>query len=209
MSAARAAPRSGGEPVYLKADVPPGRSGEWVVEHFTQEDRGAVDQPLSPQWMRYRPGEYTRLKKGPVTFMTDLYEEWWTQRRAIAEAARRGGHVLVTGLGLGLVVDAMFRQPESAVERVTVIEQSADVIRLVADSLEQRYPGRVEIIEADALRWDPPADARFSVGWHDIWPNPYDATITAEMDAVERRYAACCDWQACWAREWAESRRES
>lgn len=196
-------------PEYLKADIPPGRSGEWVVERFTQEDRGPVEQPLTPEWMRYRPGDYTRLRKGPVTFMTDLYEEWWTQRRAIAEAWARGGRVLITGLGLGLVVDAILARAGSPVERVTIVEQSPDVIRLVADPLQARHPGRVEIVQADALTWLPPDGARYTVGWHDIWPNPYDASILPEMDEAERRYAPYCDWQACWAREWAQSRRES
>ncbi len=193
---------------YQKANVPPGRSGDWIVEEFTQEDRGPARQPYVPRWARYRPGTYLRLKRGHTVFMTDLYEEWWTQREAIAQARRRGGQVLVTGLGLGLVVDAMLQGPGAKVELVTVVESSRDVIRLVRVHLESRWGNRLKVVRANAFTWHPPVGIRYSVAWHDIWPNPYDKSILPEMDELERRFAPYCDWQACWAREWLASRQQ-
>jgi len=74
--------------------------------------------------------------------MTDLYDEWWTQRSAIDQARERGGDVLITGLGLGLVVASILEPPGGRVKRVLVIERSADVIGLVAHQLESRWNGQ-------------------------------------------------------------------
>lgn len=139
--------------------------------------------------------------------MTDLREEWWTQRDAIAEACRRGGHVLITGLGLGLVVESMLQTPGSRVERVSIIEASSDVIALAAGRLRAKYPGRLQVHEADAFSWLPPEGERYSVGWHDIWPNPHDQTRWPEMDVLEDRYRARCDWQGCWVRDYLEAEK--
>ena len=134
--------------------------------------------------------------------MTDLYDEWWTQRAAIAQARERGGEVLITGLGLGLVVASMLEPPGSRVKRVVVIERSADVISLVAPSLEQRYQGQIEIINADAFVWLPPSEQRFSVAWHDIWPNPHQPGVMAEAEQLEQHYAPYCAWQGSWVRDY-------
>ncbi|MDT4898422.1 MAG: hypothetical protein QOH25_3499 [Acidobacteriota bacterium] len=138
--------------------------------------------------------------------MTDLYDEWWTQRTAIAEARARGGDVLITGLGLGLVAESMLRPAESRVNRITIIELSPDVIRLVAPYLHSRYPGKIEIIEADAFTWESPRHARgFTVAWHDIWPDPYTPENDVEMARLEERYRPWCDWQGFWPRMYLEA----
>jgi hypothetical protein len=187
-------------PLYVPSEVPAGRSGPWVIEKVTIPDRPydpAADP--RPDCFKFRPGVYTSLRRDSVQFMTDLYDEWWTQRSAITEALRRGGEVLITGLGLGLVADAILRTPGSAVERITIVEQSPDVIRLVEPWLRARYPGRVQIIEADAFSWRPEG-RHFTVAWHDIWPDPYG--LAAEMERLEARYRACADWQGSWPREY-------
>lgn len=133
--------------------------------------------------------------------MTDTHEEWWTQRRSIEEACQRGGHVLITGLGLGVVMESMFQSPGSRVENVTIVEASAEVIGLVAPHFKDRYGERLTIEHASAFDWVPAQDAHFSVAWHDIWPNPYDPAIAPEMDRLIDRYATYCDWQGCWGRD--------
>ena len=134
--------------------------------------------------------------------MTDLYDEWWTQRVAIVEACRRGGSLLITGLGLGLVVESILGAGKGRVREITVLEQSADVIRLIAPHLLARYPGRLRVEQADAYSWQPPSGSRFDLVWHDIWPNPYAAEVEDQMQRLEARYSAHCDWQGCWPREY-------
>jgi hypothetical protein len=188
-------------PDYFGSDVPVGRSGAWVVERvvFREREYDPASDPR-PDCFKFRPGPYTILRRDSVQFMTDLYDEWWTQRLAMAEAASRGGEILITGLGLGLVAEAILRN--APVQRVTVVEASEDVIRLVAPHLIARYGDRLRIMHGDAFTWQPPDDARFSVGWHDIWPDPYTPANVEEMERLEARYAFCCEWQGCWPREY-------
>jgi hypothetical protein len=186
---------------YFPSEVPAGKSGAWVIEKVLIPDReydAAAD--TRPDCFKFRPGIYTCLRRDSTQFMTDLYDEWWTQRTGIAEALVRGGEVLITGLGLGLVAEAMLRPAENQVHRITIIELSPDVIQLVEPYLHSRYPGKIEIIEADAFTWEPPRGQRFTVGWHDIWPDPHTPQNAGEMERLEERYRPWCDWQGFWPR---------
>lgn len=133
--------------------------------------------------------------------MTDTADEWMSHREAIRQAARRGGHVLINGLGLGLVVEAMLRNPVRQVEHMTVIELSEDVIRLVGSYLAERYGSRLRIVQDDAFAWRPPENARFTVVWHDLWHRP-DPDVLPQVDRLEQIYAERCDWQGSWPREY-------
>ncbi|MDX2043194.1 MAG: class I SAM-dependent methyltransferase [Acidobacteriota bacterium] len=137
--------------------------------------------------------------------MTDFYDEWWTQRQGIEQALTRGGEILITGLGLGLIAEAMLRPANSPVSRITIIEFSPDVIRLVAPYIQSRYPNKVEIIEADAFTWQPLTGKRFTVGWHDIWPNPTASSNDEEMERLETHYRNYCDWQGFWPKTYIEA----
>jgi len=197
-------------PLYSRSRVPPGTSGPWVLEKVTIPERDYdPDADPRPDCFKLRPGVYSSLRCGSTQFMTDLYDEWWTQRSAIVEARRRGGNVLITGLGLGLVVESILACGDAAVERVTIVERSPDVIRLVGPYLEEWHPERVEIVEGDAFEWEPPADRHFSVGWHDIWPDPHEPIAQVGADELEARFAPYCDWQGSWPREYLRALGDS
>src|SRR5262249_20646262 len=190
---------------YFRSEVPAGASGSWVIEKVSipARDYDPTTDPR-PDCFKFRPGTYTCLRRDATQFITDLYDEWWTQSEGIFQAVRRGGDVLVTGLGLGLVAEAMLR-PGSNVQRVTVVELSPDVVRLVKPYLEGRYAGRIEIVEADAFTWKPPQQRRFTVGWHDIWPDPYMPVVAEEMRQLEDRHGAWCDWQGFWPKSYLQA----
>ena len=182
---------------YRRSDVPEGISGDWIIERF-EVPAPAVDRPdLRPDWAQTLPGWYTRLRRGPEVFMTDSHDEWWTQRTAIDEARQRGGFILITGLGLGLVIEEILGGAES-VRKLTVVEQSPDVLQLVGPHLQSRYGDRLEIVCADAFTWIPPDGLHYSVAWHDIWPNPRDPACATQIERLQTRYASWCDWQGSW-----------
>lgn len=133
--------------------------------------------------------------------MTDTYPEWWTQKEPVEEACRRGGRVLVTGLGLGVIVESMLRTPGSRVRHITVVEASSDVIRLIGPHLGARYGDRLEIVHASAFDWTPPKGSHYDVIWHDIWPSPYEPGNLPEMERLEEIYGRYCDWQGFWGRD--------
>ena len=189
-------------PGYAKCKAPPGRSGPWVLERFEVAPAGPGAVGSGPECAQRRPGHYSRLRRDGEVFMTDLYDEWWTQRVAIVEACRRGGSLLITGLGLGLVVESILNADPGRVRDVTVLEQSPDVIHLIAPHLLARFSDRLRVEQADAYTWQPPRGRRYDLVWHDIWPNPYAAEVEAQMQRLEARYRAGCDWHGCWPREY-------
>ena len=179
--------------------MPEGRSGCWRVERFTipEPPEGFVDD--RPEWAQDKPGTYTQLLCDEELFMSDLYVEIHTQAPAIAEARRRGGRILITGLGLGLVVEAILAEPRPAVTNIVIVEQAADVVKLVEPYLRERYGSVVRVVVHDALTYQPEPGERFTVGWHDIWPSPQDPIATEQSHELLERFADVCDWQGSWA----------
>lgn len=189
---------------YVKSRVPTGSEGAWSVERFRIPERPA--EPVGPndnrpRWARATPGVYTRLRLDGVDYMSDLYEEWHSQRDAMREAVERGGDILITGLGLGMIVDTILRC-ESAIRSVTVLDSSQEVIDLVAPHLESKGSARLMIQLADAFTWVPPAGAHFDMIWHDIWPNPYLEESVLQSRQLFERYEPYADWQGSWALEY-------
>jgi hypothetical protein len=195
----------------LKVNLPEGTSGDWKVEHFTvSKEQASFGQMRSVITMSARhvpSGTYTGLWNGRSLVMSDTPDEIRDHLFPIHEATRRGGHVLINGLGLGMVAAAILEQEN--VEKVTVVELSREVIDLVGPTLMERYGDRLEIIHADALEYLPRKGQRFTVVWHDIWPDICTDNLP-EMGTLHRRYGKRADWQGSWCRELlkSEKRRE-
>lgn len=155
--------------------VPDGQSGAWRIETFTitkpEADLENMRAAMNRRGLdRVSPGEYRRLvheTRGVV--MSNTWMEVITNYDAY-KAAR--GRVLINGLGLGMLLEAILAKRNHGLERrvdyVRVIEREADVIKLVAPHFA--HDPRVEIVHADALTYRPPAgDRQFDYAWHDIW----------------------------------------
>lgn len=194
-------------PAYQASQLPAGACGEWTLAKVRLPERGAnalVDK--RPDAFRYRPGYYTELRRGGITFMTDLYDEWWTQRHAIERARTVGGRVLITGLGLGMVVEAILASPAPAeVKSVTVLENSNDVINLVAAHLAPQFGDRLEIVQADAFSWSPPGSERFDTVWHDIWPDPDADYVDADIERLRLHHQPWSNWQGFWPSDYRDA----
>lgn len=143
------------------------------------------------------PGTYTRLTHRGCLVMSDTPDEMRDHLPIVRAAC---GHVLINGLGLGMVLGAVLAKPE--VEAVAVVEIDPDVVELVAPHYASP---RVTIHQADALTWRPPAGVRFGAVWHDIWPDICVDNL-ADMTRLKRRYAKRTDWQGCWSEH--QTRRE-
>jgi len=184
-----------------QVDIPEGESGMWKVGKFTvsaeDEKFGQMRSTFSfSSRGRFVPqGVYTGLRRNGLTIMSDTPDEI---RDCLCPISRAQGHCLVNGMGLGVVVRAMLKKRE--VEKVTVIELSPEVIKLVAPIHQKEFGDRLEVIEADALTWKPPKGVRYGVVWNDIWDN-LCADNLPEMSLLHRRYGRRCDWQGSWCRE--------
>jgi hypothetical protein len=195
-----------------KVTVPEGEAGCTVVERFTIADaHNLTNMRLAMSGMRTVPeGTWARIYSGGTLWMSDTPSEIIDHMEPIKKAEKIGGRVLVNGLGIGVVLQAVLRA--SAVERVDVVEIAADVIALVAPHYEQmaRELG-VELVihEADALTIQWPRGTTFDVAWHDIWPGICTDNIET-MGTLHRKYGRRARWQGSWRREsvLAQKRRE-
>jgi len=191
-----------------QVDVPEGESGNWKISRFTatEADIALFNMRAATRGGRFmRPGTYTQLTRrdggvfGDVIVMSDtpaeLGDHWQLMRHA------RNGHVLVNGLGIGVVVQAVLDEP--AIEHLTVVEKSEDVIALVAAHWKKRYGDRLTVIRADALDWVPPKGQKYQAVWHDIWDN-ITADNLATMHRLHRKYGRRCEWQGSWCRRECE-----
>ena len=177
-------------------DVPEGQSGDWRVERFMVSKRDAAFTNLrasigtSTRWIR--AGTYTRLMRRGHVVMSDTPVEFRDHMEPVRVA---NGRVLIAGLGLGVVLQAVLDKPE--VEHVQVVENSKEVIELVGSHYEMRYGRRVGIIEDDILTWRPTKNARYGMAWFDIWSDICGDNAT-EMRKLMARFRRRCDWAGCW-----------
>jgi len=188
-------------------DVPEGVSGNWRVERFEISESDSSYSMLS--LMNHgrgfiRPGTYTRMLRGETLVMSDTPDEKRDHYGPVLEARREGGRVLVAGLGIGMVANAILQLEN--VEHVTVIEQSPDVIALAAPHYQERYGDRLEIIEADVFAWKPPKGAKWSVAWFDIWDTICEENLEG-MTKLKRKFARRAAWKGCWCEERLRHRR--
>lgn len=104
-------------------------------------------------------GKYIRLRHGIEVVMSDTDMEKRTNARFVANAH---GNVLIGGLGIGMILLAI--QDKTDIEKITVVEKSAEVIELVKDQLPLN--SKVEIVHADVWEYVPPC--KFNTIYMDI-----------------------------------------
>lgn len=172
--------------------VPEGEAGAWRVSKFEMTKEQAQWSALRDRG-RYCPAgtTYTRLTRNGRVIMSDTPAEL----RDLYEFRRAAtGSVLINGLGLGIA--AAMALAKSEVSDVTIIEQSLDVLALVAPSLAC---DRLTIIQADAYEWNPPKGRQWHVVWHDIWDDICADNLIG-MKRLHRKYGRRAVWQGSWCR---------
>jgi hypothetical protein len=184
-----------------KVDVPEGKKGDWTVEKFTTSH---FSFGYALQGRPVPKGEtFTRLMRGDTLVMSDTPAE---QRDHYEFFYQAKGNVLIAGLGLGMILDAVAKKPE--VKHITVVELSKDLIDLVGPTYTERYGKKVLFIDADFMTIEPPKGMRYDAVWVDIW-DTIDADNLPAMAKLQRRWRRFSDWVGFWARREAlRQRRE-
>lgn len=180
-----------------KVDIPEGTAGDWTVERFTihADSPGLLSFALKGR--RLPPGQYTRLihkRRGCV--MSDTPAEKADHYEFVKQAK---GKVLINGLGIGMSLNAILKNPDPAslVSKVTVIEVDRDVIDLVAP--HYLNDPRVEIVHSSAFDYLPPKGDRYDAVWHDIWDSICSDNLS-EMATLHRKYGRRTSWQGSWCK---------
>ena len=184
-----------------KVDLPTGKSNNWSIEQFeVTEDQAAIERIRSMfnGGRGVPPGKYTALKRNGQTIMSDTPDEIRDHLSIIRNAR---DHVLINGLGIGMVLKACL--DNESVNHVTVIENSLDVIHLVGKYYEDRYGDKLTIIFDDAFDYKPPVNIQYGAIWHDIWDNICTDNLP-EMHKLHRKYGRRTDWQGSWCRNMCE-----
>jgi hypothetical protein len=96
------------------------------------------------------------------------------------------GHILLTGLGLGIILLIARDMPQ--IKSITVLEKNQDVIDLISP----HFPD-VKIIQGDAWEYTP--DKKYDYIWHD-----FDEGILElpGMFRIMKRYEPYAKKQNCW-----------
>lgn len=182
-----------------KVVLPEGRSGDYILKTFAVSEEAAMLFNLKESFKGHRfihPGVYTKIMDAEgQSWMSDTPAEMEDHIEIVDRAYHHGGYVLILGLGLGMVVQAVLDMPQ--VTGCTVVEISDDVIKLVAPTYQKRYGERFKLVKADALKWVP--DHLYSAVWADIWPTLSPDNLR-EVSRLKRRYREH-GWFGAWGVE--------
>jgi hypothetical protein len=185
--------------LHLKA----GKSGSWEVRPFTVSEQDA-------KWSKVRcaingcseraleAGDYWMLTEGGGLYMSNTPAEVRDHADFIGMAS---GSVLIAGLGLGMVVQALLDRGQC--RRIVVVEKSQDVINLVAPCYQDP---RVEIVCEDIFQYRP--TEHFDYAWFDIWPE-ISGDNYPEMKRLHSRFARSVTFRFSWCRKEARKRYNS
>lgn len=186
-------------PRMEKVDIPDGVSGNVRVQRFEVTEEAArwemMRSMVKGTGRGVPAGWYTGLYRNGGLWMSDTPDEMRDHWQVCREIERRGGRVLIMGLGIGMLVKYALSLPQ--VEHVDVVEIDPDVVHLVGPT----YAGeRCTIHTADAytIKW--PVGTRWDVVWHDVWEN-ICGDNTEGMAKLKRSYGRRANWQGCWAED--------
>jgi len=218
----------------FRCDIPEMESANYSIQKFTVSEKYAKSFNLralisfTGGGRTIEPGTYTRLRyqKQYNPLMSDTTAE---SQDHVEFIRRAKGNILITGLGLGFVLDACLfktqreplpcyyispreernikrRKPTPIVQHATVIEIDQELIDLVMPYYHKKYPNRITVICADALNYKFTNGVKFDAAWHDIWPSICGDNLP-DMKRLHRKYGRRTEWQGSWCR-W-ECERES
>jgi len=184
----------------IKINISDGKSGDWEVSTFEVSEKDAnfhnLRASFHPGARMIKPGRYKKLTRNGSIVMSNTQSEINDLLHFIHIAKNYGGNILINGLGLGVALTAILKYKN--IINITVIEKSANVIKLVAPSFANDK--RINIIHANAFEWKAPKGIRYTVVWHDIWKDICSDNLP-EMTKLHRKYGRRCDWQGSWCKE--------
>lgn len=178
-----------------KSEVPAGKRGRWKVEKFEISESEAsfhrLQCSIHGNSRGVESGTYTKLTRDGHIIMSDTPAEIRDHIYFIHIAE---GSILISGLGLGIVVEALLQK--ETVTSITVIEKEQNVIDLVAPHLTPSH--KIAIIQDDIFDWVPPKDVTYNHIWHDIWED-ICGDNWPEMKRLKRKFCRKKHvFQGCW-----------
>lgn len=172
--------------------VPQGIAGVHRVEQFEIPVNSIEGVRAAMHGRGIKPGTYTRLMRGGTLVMSDTHAERHDHIYAVYDAH---GHVLIGGLGIGMVLQAIAAKPE--VTHVTVFEKYQEVVDLVWPHYKAKFGDKVSVEVCDVMDRKPRKDERYDFAWWDIWDNICGDNVE-DFKAIRRRWCRRIKRQGFW-----------
>jgi len=182
--------------VDYQVNLPATSFPPYTIDHVTLDAKKlgpflGVDKREWAMGRGIAPGTYTRLREqtdnGKLVWMSDtpaeIIDHW--QPITYFRNIKPEQPVLITGLGIGMVVNAALKHGFN----VHVIETNLKIVNMVAPhyyQLADKHGLSLNIHNADALEWAPRKQIEFQYIWHDIWPKIDDMNIFQMLDMFKR-----------------------
>jgi hypothetical protein len=181
--------------------IPEGASGSAEIKHFQVEEAQSLLTAIQAQQSGFRrdyvpEGQYASLLVNGELMMSDTPAEREENMRPL-EMAR--GHVLIAGLGLGMLAKAVADKP--GVESLTIVEIHQGVVDLVYSNLKLDE-FKAEVVLADAHEWKPSPGRKFDTIFLDIWPK-YGDSMLADMIRLKEKWQLFLN-SGGWIEGWME-----
>lgn len=171
------------DPYYRNIKFPSGTNGKWSFETKVCKAYEAFvyDDPKVYEDGRILPCIGFFDKNYPFPAVLENGREWMTlmpneTNTTKPALALSKGKVLTYGLGLGYY--AYMAALKEEVESVTVVERSADVVKLFTDFILPQFPNpeKIRIVESDAFEYAEKnmQKEHYDTVFTDIWHDPSD-----------------------------------
>lgn len=167
-------------------------------EDVKQQQLSAMFSGSYGEFRDFVAGTYTRLTTGFSVVMSDTPMEIRTNLDFLYQAH---GHVLIAGLGLGVILKIL--EKRKGIKSVTVIEKNQEVIDLVLDQLN--LPDNFKVIQSDIFDYEP--TEKFDTIYFDIWTN-ICSDNWEEMKTLRKKFKKFLDltkkdwWIGSWRQEY-------
>lgn len=173
--------------------IPDGKSWEWEISTFIVWEKDKFSQMISMQksWRYVPEWTYKRLTRNWAVIMSNTPDEIRDFSHFTCQAH---WNILINGLWLWCVLKTLIDNTE--VTKITIIEKSEDVIKLVSPYFNDE---RLTVINADAFDYEIPKWEKYDFVWHDIWDD-ICADNLPEMTKLHRKYWRKTKWQDSWAK---------
>lgn len=184
--------------VYGSTRVKPHIFGDWLIKEFevSEEEAKFFNMRLRFQGKEDQSivaGTYQRLEQISTGYvvMSNTPMECNTNKIAYEKAR---GSVLMAGLGMGMILEAVLSKPE--VTHVRIIEIDKDIIEYVGSFF--KADPRVEIIHGDIFKYIPAIDEFYNYIWLDIWDGIHQNN-EPEFQMLNDRFKDHCNEMNLWS----------
>lgn len=173
----------------IECRIPINKIGDWTIEEYIITESAARLYNINCHGRPVESGTYKKLTCNGSVVMSNTPIEIEDSINFI-DTAR--GHILIAGLGLGVVLEMLIEKKE--IKSITVIEIQQEVLDLVTPSFT--HTKNIEFLNTDIFKWKP-GKRKFDFGWFDIWQNICGDNLE-EISILRKKYANAVKKKYFW-----------